>query len=51
MPENAEFSLIGFNMPKPFNRVVHAEILVVLGENLDECPLPLREQREILNNV
>ena len=51
MPENAEFPLIGFDLLKSFNHVVDAEILVVLGENLDKCPLSLCEQREVLNNV
>ena len=33
MPEDTKLPLIGFDMPEFFNRVVHAEILVVLGEN------------------
>ena len=51
MPKHAQLSLIRFNLPQGSDGVVRAQVLVILGDKLDESALRLHEEREVFDEV
>ena len=51
MPEDTEFPLIRSNPLQGFDRVVHAEILMILGDQFNQSASGFLEQREVLDDV
>ena len=50
VPKDAESAAVGPAVPQGFEGVVDAQVLVVLGDQLDE-PLLLGEEGEVLDDV
>ena len=51
MPEHAQLSTIRFNLPQGSDGIVRAQVLVILGDKLDQSALRLHEEREVFDEV